>query len=79
MMAAVRNSTLKIEVPKIYGYKDLLPNDIGAEVVLMEKVACADYSTVALLHLHTSLRTDTRGKSSGCVAHPYARRGAQSL
>ncbi|KAG1815629.1 uncharacterized protein BJ212DRAFT_1481397 [Suillus subaureus] len=38
MMAAVRNSSLKIEVPKIYGYQDLLPNDIGAEVVLMEKV-----------------------------------------
>ncbi|KAG1783075.1 hypothetical protein EV702DRAFT_1176321 [Suillus placidus] len=38
-MAAVRNSSSKIEVPKIYGYKDLLPNEIGAEVVLMEKVA----------------------------------------
>lgn len=38
MMAAVRNSSLKIEVPKIYGYQDLLPNDIGAEVVLMEKI-----------------------------------------
>jgi hypothetical protein len=50
MMAAVRNSSSKIEVPKIYGYYDLLPNDIGAEVVLMEKVACADYSTVVLLH-----------------------------
>ncbi|KAG2155003.1 uncharacterized protein EDB93DRAFT_1266218 [Suillus bovinus] len=37
MMAAVRNSSLKIEVPKIYGYMDLLPNDVGAEVVLMEK------------------------------------------
>lgn len=49
-MAAVRNSSSKIEVPKIYGYYDLLPNDIGAEVVLMEKVACADYSTVVLLH-----------------------------
>lgn len=38
MMAAVRNSSSKIEVPKIYGYHDLLPNDIGAEVVLMEKI-----------------------------------------
>lgn len=38
MMAAVRNSSLNIEVPKIYGYQDLLPDDIGAEVVLMEKI-----------------------------------------
>ncbi|KAG2152461.1 hypothetical protein BD769DRAFT_40290 [Suillus cothurnatus] len=38
MMAAVRNSPLKIVVPKIYGYRDLPPNDIGAEVVLMEKI-----------------------------------------
>lgn len=72
MMAAVRNSSLNIEVPKIYGYQDLLPDDIGAEVVLMEKVVCADCSTVVLLHRHTSLFIDTRGESSGCVAHPYA-------
>ncbi|KAG1755472.1 hypothetical protein EDB19DRAFT_1901692 [Suillus lakei] len=38
MMTTARSSSSKIEVPKIYGYKDLLPNDIGAEVVLMEKI-----------------------------------------
>ncbi|KAG1752568.1 uncharacterized protein EDB91DRAFT_1045027 [Suillus paluster] len=38
MMTTVRGSSSKIEVPKIYGYRDLLPNDIGAEVVLMEKI-----------------------------------------
>ncbi|OAX44014.1 hypothetical protein K503DRAFT_852898 [Rhizopogon vinicolor AM-OR11-026] len=38
MMTTIRGSSSKIEVPKIYGYKDLLPNDIGAEVVLMEKI-----------------------------------------
>ncbi|KAG2156273.1 hypothetical protein DEU56DRAFT_766300 [Suillus clintonianus] len=38
MMTAVRSSSSRIEVPKIYGYRDLLPNDIGAEVVLMEKI-----------------------------------------
>jgi hypothetical protein len=39
MMTTVRASPSKIVVPKIYGYKDFLPNDVGAEVVLMEKVA----------------------------------------
>ncbi|KAG0709853.1 hypothetical protein DFH29DRAFT_17510 [Suillus ampliporus] len=78
MMTTVRSSSSKIEVPKIYGYRDVLPNDIGAEVVLMEKVAWADRSTAALLHCHT-LCTDTRRESSGCVAQPHTRRGAQNL
>lgn len=73
MMTTVRGSSSKIEVPKIYGYKDLLPNDIGAEVVLMEKVVWTASSTVALLYRHPSLCTDTRRESSGRVAHPFAR------
>lgn len=30
---------MRIRAPKVYAYKDVLPNKIGAEVVLLEKVA----------------------------------------
>ncbi|KAH7930716.1 hypothetical protein BV22DRAFT_1028166 [Leucogyrophana mollusca] len=38
MTATVRSAPMKIDVPKVYGYKDVMPNDIGAEVVLLEKI-----------------------------------------
>jgi hypothetical protein len=38
MSSAVRRKNSNL-APKVYGYKDILPNDIGAEVILLEK-AC---------------------------------------
>lgn len=39
MTATVQASPIRINAPSIYAYRDIMPNDIGAEVVLMEKVA----------------------------------------
>jgi hypothetical protein len=38
MTATIRASLPVINAPKVYGYRDTLPNDINAEVVLLEKV-----------------------------------------
>lgn len=31
-------SQLQLVIPQVYGFKDFLPNPIGAEVVLLQKV-----------------------------------------
>lgn len=38
MTATVQASPIRINAPSVYAYRDIMPNDIGAEVVLMEKV-----------------------------------------
>jgi len=38
MTATVRACPTAINAPKVYGYRDYMPNDINAEVVLLEKV-----------------------------------------
>jgi hypothetical protein len=39
MTTTIQAYPLRIGAPKIYAYNDTLPNDIGAEVVLLEKVS----------------------------------------
>jgi hypothetical protein len=43
MSSAVRRKNINL-APKVYGYKDVLPNDIGAEVILLEKAGHLDLS-----------------------------------
>jgi hypothetical protein len=38
MTATVRACPTVVNAPRVYGYRDFMPNDINAEVVLLEKV-----------------------------------------
>lgn len=39
MAETVRACPIPVNAPKIYAYRDSVPNDINAEVILLEKVS----------------------------------------
>jgi hypothetical protein len=52
MTATVRACPTKINAPKVYGYRDFLPNDINAEVVLLEKVEYHSFTFESYIEFH---------------------------
>jgi hypothetical protein len=55
MTATVRACPTVINAPKVYGYRDYTPNDINAEVVLLEKVGNLTFISIIILNLLRSL------------------------
>jgi hypothetical protein len=57
MTATIRACPIKINAPKVYGYRDFMPNDVNAEVVLLEKV-CRTASTPCHPYILTDATTN---------------------